>query len=468
MPAENVRNVQIAMSGQEHTVGKKMSVQLASTLSIIIAILLSVICIVTFVFGHIQFDRLKSINNNYALSEQTAGQLDEGSRYLTDSVRAAVMTGEQRYIDQYFYEVEVNKRRDHAVQILEETYPDSASLAALDAAMAASEDLMITECYAMKLVEEANRAPESKQPTKLRHIELHSKDAALSKEGKMAAARDCVSNDAYEEARTIIDSNLNKCTSLLSSDAQNEQAHASGVFENTYLRLEICVALFALIMLATGLMLRRLVVKPLHSYKESIDNGETLPLVGASELQSLAKTYNRVYLENEQAQKVVRHQAEHDGLTDLLNRGFFDRVLDAREASGKPTALVLCDVDKFKNVNDTCGHIGGDQVLKHVAALLMSTFRSDDFVCRIGGDEFAVIMVDASSEHKAVIAAKIDAINEQLADVAQEDMPKISISAGIAFADDKRTGGSLFNRADKALYYTKEHGRCGYTFYNEL
>lgn len=447
---------------------RKMSVQLAGTLSIIIAILLSVVCVATFVYGHIQFDKLKAINNNYALSEQTAGQLDAGSRYLTDSVRSAVMTGEQRYIDQYFHEADVDKRRDHAVQTLEETYPDSDSLAALDAAMSVSKELMTTECYAMKLVEEANGVPEADQPARLRHVELHSKDAALSKEGKMTAAREYVSNDDYEEARTVIDSNITKCTSLLSAEAQNEQAHASGVFENTYLRLEICVALFALVMLATGLMLRRLVVKPLHSYKESIDNGEVLPLVGASELQSLAKTYNRVYLENEQAQKVVRHQAEHDGLTDLLNRGFFDRVLDAREASGKPTALVLCDVDEFKNVNDTCGHIGGDQVLKHVAALLMSTFRSDDFVCRIGGDEFAVIMVGVSSEHKVVIAAKIDAINEQLADATQEGMPKISISAGISFADDERACGNLFNRADKALYYTKENGRCGYSFYNEL
>ena len=448
--------------------GKRMSVQLASALSIVSAIALSLLCVFAFVCGNVQFDRLRAINNNYALSEQTAGQLEEGSRYLTDNVRAAVMTGEQRYVDRYFTEVNVYQRRDQAVKMLEETYPDSDSLLALDAAMKASKDLMAIECYALKLVEEANGVPVAEQPAELKYIKLHTKDAALSKEGKMDAARDCVSNDDYEELRVVIDSNIKKCTSLLASDAQDEQGRASDSFAGTYLYLEVCVALFALVMLMTGFMLRRMVVKPLRMHKESIDKGEPLVVVGASELQSLAKTYNRVYLENEQVQKVVRYQAEHDGLTGLLNRGFFDRTLDAYEASGSPIALILCDVDKFKEVNDTCGHVGGDQVLKHVAALLKSAFRSADYVCRIGGDEFAVIMVDATVDVEGVIVAKIEAINDQLEKMEHEGMPTISISAGVAFADENTADGSLFSRADKALYYTKENGRRGCSFYSEL
>lgn len=75
-------------------------------------------------------------------------------------------------------------------------------------------------------------------------------------------------------------------------------------------------------------------------------------------------------------------------LTELLNRGSYERILNIYETGERPFALILIDVDTFKSVNDTYGHAMGDTILQKVATLLKRTFRSIDYVCRIGGDEF--------------------------------------------------------------------------------
>lgn len=162
---------------------------------------------------------------------------------------------------------------------------------------------------------------------------------------------------------------------------------------------------------------------------------------------------------------MIRHEAEHDALTDLLNRGSYEKLLGIYEEGDRPFALILIDVDTFKTVNDTYGHAVGDKILKKVASLLTVTFRSIDFVCRIGGDEFAVIMVEMTSDLKYTIEEKIQAVNEQLAEVDEEGVPKVSLSVGVAFSDRENPGESLFKDADKALYYVKEHGRNGCSFY---
>ena len=127
-------------------------------------------------------------------------------------------------------------------------------------------------------------------------------------------------------------------------------------------------------------------------------------------------------------------------------------------------ALILVDVDIFKSVNDTYGHAVGDEILKKVSRLLKDAFRSIDYVCRIGGDEFAVVMVDVTSNLQYTVEDKITSINKKLAKV-EENLPEISLSVGVAFSDRENPGESIFKDADKALYYVKEHGKSGCGFY---
>ena len=238
------------------------------------------------------------------------------------------------------------------------------------------------------------------------------------------------------------------------------QQRAADVFARIFRTITVCVVLFAAVMLLECMVIRRGIVHPLLEYNESIHHGVIAPIHGVAELRTLAETYNSIYEENEEREMLMKHQAEHDSLTELLNRRSFDQILSLYEKDRSSFALILADVDVFKQINDTCGHDTGDRILKRVAALLHTTFRSTDYVCRIGGDEFAVIMVDMSRELYYTITDKIAEINGLLA-VPEDGLPAVSLSAGVAFSDENGFCGSLFRAADSALYTAKAHGRCG-------
>ena len=253
----------------------------------------------------------------------------------------------------------------------------------------------------------------------------------------------------------------------LIQQTRDEQGRATTIFEDMYLKMEVGIVILVVMMLTMCVMVRRLVGLPLMKCNQSIRQGERFPVEGAAELQTMAETYNKVYLENQEAQVLIRHKAEHDPLTDLLNRGSFEKLLKLHEEGEAPFALIIVDVDCFKSVNDTCGHAAGDETLKKVAELLLTAFRSIDYVCRIGGDEFAIIMVEMTSNLAYTIQEKIDAVNETL--TKQEgDGPKVSLSVGVAFSDRKNPSRTIFEDADKALYEQKNHGKCGCSFYEGL
>ncbi len=164
-------------------------------------------------------------------------------------------------------------------------------------------------------------------------------------------------------------------------------------------------------------------------------------------------------------ERALKEQAEHDPMTGVLNRRGFEQILKSMEKEKKDFALILVDVDDFKSVNDTYGHEVGDAILKRVSKLLAEGFRSIDHVCRIGGDEFAVIMQDVTGDLGYTIEDKIGKINQQLA-TQEENLPAVSLSAGAAFMDRENPGESMFKDADLALYYVKEHGRNGCHIYS--
>ena len=127
-------------------------------------------------------------------------------------------------------------------------------------------------------------------------------------------------------------------------------------------------------------------------------------------------------------------------------------------------ALLLIDVDYFKSVNDTYGHAVGDRVLKRVAEILKNSFRSVDILCRIGGDEFAVVMTRVSSAMGPLVLNKINHANDLLQH-PKDDLPPVSLSVGVAFSDRENPQGDIFTDADSALYRVKEAGRKGCAIY---
>jgi two-component system cell cycle response regulator len=154
-----------------------------------------------------------------------------------------------------------------------------------------------------------------------------------------------------------------------------------------------------------------------------------------------------------------------DQLTGLHNRRYLElhlaSLLDNAVGRGKPLSLMILDIDHFKSVNDTYGHDAGDAVLKNFAGRVKRVVRQADLVCRLGGEEFVVVMPDTTLAVAAVIAERVRAAvqGEQfLIDDSERSIP-VTVSAGLAESVGEANPDALFKRADKALYRSKNSGR---------
>lgn len=438
----------------------KIRLRTVSNWSIIITVLLSLLCVVISIWGFKKYTVLRTAMQDYISYEKAVEQLQYGSDNLTKQVHLAASTGRQEYIDAYFEEANVTKSREKALKDLKALGGNTDAVSALEDALSSSVELMNTEYYAMRLIEEAMGTDQSFWPDAIKDVKLSAEDAALSSSDKLCAAQRMVISPEYENMKDTISSNTSAALNTLTEDISTRQNLAANAFTGVFQEIIVCVLLFAGMMLLICLIMRFWIVKPLLDYNESIQHGSILSIHGACEIQTLARTYNKVYEENEEREMLMKHQAEHDPMTELLNRGSFDRILKLYEKDENEFALILIDVDNFKSVNDTYGHAAGDIILKKVACLLTNAFRTVDYICRIGGDEFAVIMVQMTSDLSYTITQKIDEINRLLAN-PEDGTPAVSLSVGVAFTDRKNRGESLFKDADSALYYTKEHGRNG-------
>ena len=445
---------------------RRVHVQTVSFANIAITIALAIVCAILFWQGRAQFNVLQQATEAYISCENDAQQVQDRSDRLTEQVRLVTMTAKPEYIDNYFSMANSNEEFDEAFADLKSRFEGTDAYESLRTAMDESNELMNTEFYAMRLICEANDIDPSPWP-EIASCQISDDDSRTSHDSMIYKAQNLVSDSKYQEAKDSINSHTTDCIAKVTDATIGSQDRAASIFDGIYGTIEACIAIYIALTLIICALVRRAVVKPLLSFGDSIKANQLFPVQGAGELQVLAETYNRVFTENEASHMIVKHQAEHDPLTDLLNRGSFDKALKFHDDSKHDFALILTDVDQFKSVNDTYGHAVGDQVLKRVSSLLQVAFRSTDFVCRIGGDEFAVIMVDVTSDLRYTIQEKIDFVNTELSKPI-DGMPQVSLSAGTAFADRPDSGDSIYKDADDALYHTKENGRSSCSFFGEF
>lgn len=173
----------------------------------------------------------------------------------------------------------------------------------------------------------------------------------------------------------------------------------------------------------------------------------------------------RLSLANIELREALRSQSIRDALTGLYNRGYLDEILE-RETKRAVRAtqdlgLIMLDLDHFKNFNDTYGHDAGDSVLRETAAFLLKSVRSEDFVCRFGGEEFIVILPAADLKTTCARAERIRSKLRELNIVHRgQPLGMITVSAGVAGAPlHGASPKDLIEAADAALYRAKRAGR---------
>ena len=185
----------------------------------------------------------------------------------------------------------------------------------------------------------------------------------------------------------------------------------------------------------------------------------------------LLTVYNFYHFHNEKA--VLKRKVRTDSLTKISNvnglQSNINLFIDEEGSKFIGATMFIIDIDHFKEVNDTFGHGRGDEVLIRIGRELSKSFRGGDIVGRLGGDEFMVFSPTLKGyEH---IASKAKELNEILRYKLEEDGKSVEVSVSIGavtYPEDAENYQDLYKKADKALYFVKEHGKNGYCIYSDL
>ena len=265
---------------------------------------------------------------------------------------------------------------------------------------------------------------------------------------------------------------------ILNDLSTNKLAALRGVEREVLKSTLVLIALSGLLALVFHFTLTRRVAKVVMATERLAagDLGAQTGLSGSDELARIGQAFDqmarKIEADNQRLQEnrlLLEHQALHDVLTDLPNRALIEDRLHQAILSAKrqvrSLALLIMDLDGFKEVNDTLGHHMGDLLLQQVALRLQSVLRKSDTVARLGGDEFAVLLPQADAE-KAVLAARkiLDALKSPFP--IQAHTLDIGGSIGIAlFPSHGADGTTLVRRADVAMYVAKR-AHTGYAIYD--
>ncbi|MBO4572636.1 MAG: GGDEF domain-containing protein [Clostridia bacterium] len=420
------------------------------------------------------YNKLHSIASDYISWHESADDIQRASDYLTEQVRVFAITGNKKYHDNYFNESDEVKRREKALENIENKVFGAESYKELEDAINESFSLMDIEFRSMRLMAEAlieegatyEGAPLTLENfhEKVRAAELTAEDKSYTTaEEKKIRARYLVFSEEYERQKEIISAHVRECLDKMDGDYVAKQLNAADELSFMFHYEQFLVVAHIFIVLTIIALVSFNVLIPLIKAIPYLKNEQKVPVKGAYEYRYLAETYNKMFDINQRNKEELIREATHDALTGVYNRREFKQLLDQNELT--VSALILFDIDHFKQINDQFGHLVGDKVLTFVSQKIEEAFGGVGYTCRIGGDEVAVIITDMSLSQEEIFN-KASSINTTL-EKERGDLPETYVSSGIAYFEDDMRPASLFKHADRALYITKRNGRKGCTVYSD-
>ncbi|WP_291518500.1 GGDEF domain-containing protein [Acidovorax sp.] len=174
--------------------------------------------------------------------------------------------------------------------------------------------------------------------------------------------------------------------------------------------------------------------------------------------------FGTLMLTNEFITTALRRLAETDPLTQVFNRRSFltllDKAMSSAQRTGAPLPVLVLDLDHFKAVNDTRGHRGGDEVLRHFVQVALRCLRKEDVIGRLGGEEFGVFLPNSDAAGAVAVAERLRAMLAASPAYAETAQPlRMTVSIGVALASGSEASDAVLQRADEAMYLAKQRGR---------
>ena len=408
-----------------------------------------------------RFQMLTDATERYLDVRGATTDLMDATDYLSEMAQRYTLDGNSLYLHNYFDEVLETRRRENAILKISRFSEEVEAVEKLKKALEECEKLMERDYYAMRLV--ADAVGLSPIPEQLQGIELLPQHALLPAREKKEAAQHMVSDEDYYREKDRIRAKMRESLAALEERTRSVQTASEANAKSDLHWVRIVTVVQVVAIMGITWLLSHLGITPIVKAVDKLQEDSPIPVIGAREFRYLAGTYNKMYDVYQKSVASLNFKANHDELTKVYNRSGYDLLLASLDLSN--AGLLLIDVDLFKTVNDTYGHQAGDRMLQKVADTITKFFRSGDYVCRIGGDEFVVIMLQVNRTHTALIEDKINQINRALADT-QDGLPPASISAGVSFGNEAESARQMYEQADQALYETKRRGRCGVSFFN--
>lgn len=271
---------------------KGISLRAVHIAMIVCAVIISLLLVFSTYQSSNVFSALSKATGNYIVRQSAAHELMEASDYLTEMVQRFTQEGDTQYLDNYFEEAFVSRRREASITSMSESEAEATLVAKLENAMEESTSLMLREYYAMKLVIDAKEIRD--YPETLRPIELKEADMILSPEEKMNLAQEMVLGKEYYERKEIIRNNLRSSLQTLDDlmTATRRETTARLNREMTIVRVAIIVLTVVILFLIW--LTARLSTIPLMEAQKLAEAGKPIPETGAKELRYIARSFNRM------------------------------------------------------------------------------------------------------------------------------------------------------------------------------
>lgn len=414
----------------------------------------------------IGYDEMMVETEDYRRSQGRIAELQQAVDDLSDSARRYVNKGRRKFIEEYFLvRVEDGNRKTIETNFIKKyEAADSSICEELKSAMDGVADLGDYELRALRLTVEAIGADMDKLPVEIRSFELPLEDQSLTEIEKREKAERVMYGTVYVMKEQEVKKKLLEVSRWLDDQAHGNLVDRSSFLGQTLWAEKGLVLVFVLVMGGIFVLVYRMVLNPLYAVIRQIREKKPVSTKGFYEIRYLADAYNDICRLNAVGRLQLDPQTSYDEMTGLLNRDSFSVINSYLRTSLQPVAFLLMDIDSFESINSNYGHETGDLLLKKAAAVIRDSFRNEDYVIRYGDDEFAVLMIGIRYSNKSVISGKIDHINQVMMHPEDsEDLPPLSVSAGVAFSE-RGYSEDMAQKAAVAVVFTKEHGKCGYTY----